>query len=120
MSKVRFFLAGFLLSPCLMFAQGSIEGRVVNRITRDGVASAEVKVYAGRDLRYQVSAGPDGSFLVPQLPDGSYTITASAEGFGWPMLAGPPPSVAVSGPNVARTTLELERWAVPSRRDPRS
>ncbi len=105
MSKVKFFLAGFLLSPYLMFGQGSIEGRVVNRITRDGVASAEVKVYAGRDLRYQVSTAPDGSFLVPQVPNGSYSVTASAEGFGRPMLAGPPPSAVVSGPNAVRATL---------------
>ncbi len=97
MSKARFFLAGFLLSPCLMFAQGSIEGRVVNRITRGGVASAEVKVYAGRDLRYQVSTAPDGSFVVPQVPDGSYTVTASKDGFGQTIFGRTPPSAVVSG-----------------------
>jgi hypothetical protein len=62
--RVGFFLSAFLVAPGLMFAQGSIEGRVVNRVTGDGVAKAQVKVYAGRDLRYQAVTEPDGSFWI--------------------------------------------------------
>jgi hypothetical protein len=112
MNKCTLLLAAIVLSPCLLCAQSSIEGNVINRVTRDGVASAEVRVYSGRDLRYQVSTSADGSFLVSQVPDGSYTVTASAEGFGRPMLGGPPPLAVVSGPHAARATLELEPMVV--------
>jgi hypothetical protein len=61
-SHLTFFLSAFLLAPWLTLAQGSIQGKVVNRVTGDGVAKAQVKVYAGRDIRYQAVTEPDGSF----------------------------------------------------------
>ena len=104
---MTFFIGVFLLSPCLAFAQASIEGKVVNNVTGDGVAKAEVKVYAGRDLRYQASAEPDGSFRIPAVDAGNYTIIATAEGFTRPMAA-TTQAVMVSVANVAQATVKLQ------------
>jgi hypothetical protein len=110
--RVGFFLSAFLVAPGLMFAQGSIEGRVVNRVTGDGVAKAQVKVYAGRDLRYQAVTEPDGSFWISDAAKGSYTVTASAEGFTRPMLNGRLAAVMVGGPDVVRAAVELDPMVV--------
>jgi Carboxypeptidase regulatory-like domain len=106
MSNFAAFLV-FLLLHGVILAQGAIEGRVINQVTHQGIAGADVKVYRGRDLRYQSTTAPDGSFQMLGVAKDHYSVTASAEGFAVPMFANTPVPIAVSDSGTVRTSLEL-------------
>jgi hypothetical protein len=91
----------------VLLAQGTIEGRVINQVTQQGISGAEVKVYKGRDLVYQTTSGPDGSFQLLNVSKDLYTVRASADGFGVPLFAIGRAPLPVSDGGVARTSVEL-------------
>ncbi len=71
-----------LLFACpLLFAQGTIEGVVLNRITREPVPAASVDLAGAPGSPLHTTAGVSGLFRFTGLPPGDYTPAFDADHF---------------------------------------
>ncbi len=68
---------GMTLMPALLFAKGSVSGRVVNNDSGEPMDFVTVQVVdsrTGKPLNMSASTASDGSFRLSSLPDGSYVV----------------------------------------------
>ncbi|MBT8405610.1 MAG: TonB-dependent receptor [Gemmatimonadetes bacterium] len=73
-------LLSLFLFPGIAAAQGILEGRVVDRVTRAPLASALLEVETAAGAR-SVLAGSDGTFRLPGLEPGVYAVRATLLGY---------------------------------------
>ncbi len=80
MKMSRLFLAAAMLIslPGMMFAQGSIEGRVSDVETGEGLAAANVIVVG---TSFGAAADLNGNYVIENIPVGTYTVKVSYIGY---------------------------------------
>ena len=82
------FRALFALTATVALAQQvSVEGRVVNDITGEGLRKAQVHLdgTGGRDAkRFVTTSAPDGSYKFENIPPGTYSVSADRSGYVYP------------------------------------
>src|SRR6266852_4852754 len=60
---------------------GSIEGRVISGVSREGVKKAEIVVYGRENQRYTTTTGSGGGFAMPDIEPGRYRLEVSKRGY---------------------------------------
>ena len=60
---------------------GSIEGRVINGVSGEGVKKAEIVVYGRENQRYTTTTGSGGGFAMPDIEPGRYRLEVSKRGY---------------------------------------
>ena len=60
---------------------GGVKGRIVNRVSRQGIEKAKLTFWRGAREVTSFITGPDGSFLVEKLADGMYSLNIAAPDF---------------------------------------
>ena len=101
--------------PGALCAQATVEGIVVNSITRAGIEGVPVRLYTQKGNRYETSTGAGGLFRVPGVQEGEYRATLEKEGFEQPTDHDSPdtqPAIRVSGKDSVQVTFELLPWTV--------
>jgi protocatechuate 3,4-dioxygenase beta subunit len=76
-----------LLAAAALAQQASVEGRVVNDVTGDGLSKAQVHLDSPgvRDgKRYVATTAPDGTYRFDNLAPATYTLWADRTGFVYP------------------------------------
>jgi hypothetical protein len=70
-------LFSLLLTPACILAQdfGSVQGRVVNSVTGDGVPSISVEIRSGRNTPLKALTDSNGAFRLTSVPFGTYGYT---------------------------------------------
>lgn len=67
---------GVVLTPAILFAKGSISGKVVNKSTGEPMDFVTIQLLdsKGKPLAYGTSTDLDGNFILPGIDDGSYIL----------------------------------------------
>ena len=100
----------FAFSAGLLSAQATIEGTVVNSVTRAGIEGVSVKFYTQQGIRYETTTGGGGTFRIAGMRGGDYRSTLEKEGFEPPKSSDfpvPEPVTRVSGDQTLRVSLEM-------------
>jgi hypothetical protein len=98
------FAAALLWAAAPAMAQGSIEGVVVNGVTRVGIAGALVKFYTQQGVRYETTTDFAGAFRITGVQAGQYRSSFDKVGFEPPAQT---PEARVTGPDPVRFTVEM-------------
>ncbi|HEY1759081.1 MAG TPA: carboxypeptidase-like regulatory domain-containing protein [Bryobacteraceae bacterium] len=77
--KLRFLFVAVMLSTAVV--GGSLEGRVINSVTGEGVGGAKVRVLDRQQYVYYAETDSTGSYRLTGLKDGDYTGEFSKDGF---------------------------------------
>jgi hypothetical protein len=103
----------FAFSSGVLFAQATVEGTVVNSVTRAGIEGVSVKFYTQQGVRYETTTGGGGTFRIAGMRDGDYRSTLEKEGFERSRSSDFPTPDAVtrvSGDQTFRVSLEMVPW----------
>lgn len=103
----------FAFSAGLLSAQATVEGTVVNSVTRAGIEGVSVKFYTQQGIRYETTTGGGGTFRIAGMRGGDYRSTLEKEGFEPPKSSdfpAPEPVTRVSGDQTLRVSLEMVPW----------
>jgi hypothetical protein len=103
----------FAFSAGVLSAQATLEGTVVNSVTRAGLEGVSVKFYTQQGVRYETTTGGGGTFRIAGMRDGDYRSTLEKEGFLRPKPSDfpmPEPVTRVSGDQTFRVSLEMVPW----------
>jgi hypothetical protein len=112
-SAIRLVLhtAAFTLAAAsVVSAQATVEGTVVNTITRAGIAGAVVRLYTQKGVHYETNTTGDGTFQITGVQEGSYQSSVEKSGFAslrQEAQPGPAAVTKVSGKDSFRLDLEL-------------
>jgi Carboxypeptidase regulatory-like domain len=107
LAPAALFLAGIL--P----AQSTIDGRVVNSVTRGGIEGVSVEFYTQKGVRYETVTASDGSFHIAGVELGIYRHSIEKEGFEpppRPEIPAPEPATQVNGKNPVQVVFEMTAW----------
>jgi len=109
-------IAALLFVSVALCAQATIEGTVVNSVTRGGIEGVSVKFYSQQGVRYEATTGSGGSFSITGVKDGEYRSTLEREGFEppkHPEFPAPEPTTRISvKDNVLHVAFELTPWTI--------
>lgn len=78
--KIKYLFAGLLIaSPLMIFAKGSISGKVVNKSTGEPMDFVTIQLLdkSGNPLPIGTSSDLDGTFTIPNVSDGNYILKVS-------------------------------------------
>ena len=73
----------FLVAAPVLLAQGTVEGIVLNSVTRTPIPGATVELHVGssKELAIRTATGTSGAFRFTDLPPGQYTPAFDADRF---------------------------------------
>src|ERR1035438_6923310 len=74
-------LVGVMLACAAVLAAQTVEGTVVNPLTKAGVADADVRLLGKGDNNYAALTDAQGYFRFDNVLDGSYSLDCGKEGF---------------------------------------
>src|SRR5215471_20879193 len=74
----------FAFSAGVLSAQATVEGTVVNSVTRAGIEGVSVKFYTQQGVRYETTTGGGGTFRIAGMRNGDYLSTLEKEAFERP------------------------------------
>jgi Carboxypeptidase regulatory-like domain len=109
---MRLALAALFLAGILP-AQSTIDGRVVNSVTRGGIEGVSVEFYTQKGVRYETVTASDGSFHIAGVELGIYRHSIEKEGFEpppRPEIPAPEPATQVNGKNPVQVVFEMTAW----------
>jgi hypothetical protein len=101
-----------LVAP-ILFAQSTIDGAVVNSVTRAGIEGVSVKFYTQKGVRYEATTASDGSFHIADVQPGEYRHSIEKEGFEpppRPEFPSPESTTSINGKDAVHITLEMTAW----------
>jgi len=74
-------LLGLMLACSAALAAQTVEGTVVNSVTKAGVADVDVRLLGKGDNNYATLTDAQGYFRFDNVADGSYSLDCGKEGF---------------------------------------
>src|ERR1035438_3701719 len=74
-------LVGVMLACAAVLAAQTVEGTVVNPVTKAGVADVDVRLLGKADNNYAALTDAQGYFRFDNVADGSYSLDCGKEGF---------------------------------------
>lgn len=93
----------FILLPCLMMAQTSLQGKIVDVDSKEAIIFCNVALYKNGVLMIGVESDLDGNYSFSNIDPGTYDIEASYVGYQSQRLAG----ILVQAGKVNRADIEL-------------
>jgi hypothetical protein len=109
---MRLALLTVLVAPILS-AQSTIDGAVVNSVTRGGIEGVSVKFYTQKGVRYEATTTSDGSFHIAGVQPGEYRHSTEKDGFEPPLrpeFPSPESTTSINGKDPVHITLEMTAW----------
>lgn len=109
---MRLALVTVLVAPILS-AQSTIDGAVVNSVTRAGIEGVSIKFYTQKGVRYETTTASDGSFHIAGVQPGEYRHSIEKDGFDpppRPEAPAPESSTSINGRDPVLVMLEMTAW----------
>ena len=106
--------AALILLPVALSAQATMQGIVVNSITRAGIEGVSVRLYTSTGIRYEATTSGGGLFRIVGMQEGEYRSSFEKDGFEQPRDQDSheaPSGIRVSGKDSLQVTLELLPWS---------
>jgi Carboxypeptidase regulatory-like domain len=94
-------------------AQSTIDGRVVDSVTRGGIEGVSVEFYTQQGVHFETITASDGSFHISGVEQGAYLHSIEKEGFEPPRrpeIPGPEPTTQVNGKDPVQVVFEMTAW----------
>jgi protocatechuate 3,4-dioxygenase beta subunit len=103
---------------CIVLGQesGSVDGKVVNPNTGQGVAGVDIVLYTRQALRYETTSDPAGAFQFGDIKPGLYEIRFEKDGYSGGRREPAQPYRIVAGQPPIHIRLEMSRRAALSGR----